>query len=128
MTMTSMTTNLMVADVAAAVQFYEDLLGFAVVDAVQAPDETLQFAILATDDLLLMLQKRESLMAEYPTLATDVVKPSITLYCQIDDFEAFYQNIKASYPILTEVHTTFYGSQEFAIADVDGYVLTFAKK
>ena len=47
MTMTSMTTNLMVADVAAAVQFYEDLLGFAVVDSVQAPDETLQFAILA---------------------------------------------------------------------------------
>ena len=45
----------------------------------------------------------------------------------VDNFEALYEEPKVKCGILCDVHTTFYGAKEFAIADMDGYVLTFTE-
>ena len=120
----NITTNLMVASVDASVKFYQEILGLEVVASVPAKDQTLQFAIIA---MTLMLQEKENLSEEYPILAAEKIQPSITLYITVENFEEFYTTIKSNYPIYTEPHKTFYGANEFAITDPDGYVLTFTE-
>lgn len=123
----SITTNLMVASVDASVKFYKEVLGLEVVASVPAKDQTLQFAILGKEAMTLMLQEKSNLSEEYPILAAEKIQPSITLYITVENFEKFYADVKSSHPIYTEPHTTFYGAQEFAITDPDGYVLTFTE-
>ncbi|MDH6365004.1 lactoylglutathione lyase [Enterococcus sp. PF1-24] len=121
----SMTTNLMVVDVEKSANFYQEILGFSIVDSVPAKTVGLQFAILAKDNLLLMIEEQQVFIEEYPVLQTEKIHPSISLFIEVDGFNDFYQKVKASYPINTELHQTFYGTNEFAIVDPDGYVLTF---
>ena len=121
------TTNLMVESVDKAVAFYSDVLGFSVAVSVPGKQSALQFAILAKDALSLMVQERRNLAEEYPVLDTESVKPSVSLYITADHFEALYEDIKSKHPIYTEPHMSFYGAKEFAILDLDGYVLIFAE-
>ena len=124
---TNMTTNLMVESVDKSVSFYENILGFSVAVSVPGKNGELQFAILAKEKLMLMVQERTNLMEEYPILTTEAVHPSVSLYITVDNFAALHDELKAIYPINTELHTSFYGAKEFAITDPDGYVLTFTE-
>ncbi|TCP65553.1 VOC family protein [Baia soyae] len=123
----AMTTNLMVESVEETLAFYEGILGFSLVTSVPNDNGQLQFAILQKDKLSLMIQQRASLTQEYPILETSKVQPSVSLYMDVDDFEQLYMELKEKCQVLYEPHTTFYGATEFAIADNNGYVLTFAK-
>jgi uncharacterized glyoxalase superfamily protein PhnB len=123
----SMTTNLMVESVDDSVAFYQNVLGFSVVDSVPNESGKLQFAILSKDNLMLMLQEKGSLTEEYQILNTDKVRPSVTLYIMVDNFDELYHELKGGHKILCDIHATFYGSKEFAVTDNDGYVLTFAE-
>ena len=120
-----MVTNLMVENVDKVIDFYEDILGFSVVATVPGKDGGFQFAILVKDGLELMVQERGNLIEEYPVLDTPKVYPSASLYIAVDDLDKLYSKLKAKYTISKELHTSFYGAREFAITDVDGYVLTF---
>jgi len=124
----SVTANLMVESVEETLRFYKETLDFAEVATVPNESGKLQFAIVARDGFQLMFQERENLGAEYPVLAADVTKPSITLFIMVDDFEAFYALVKGRRSPLTDKHRTFYGTQEFAITDNNGYVLTIAEQ
>jgi uncharacterized glyoxalase superfamily protein PhnB len=122
-----MTTNLMVEKVDDSVAFYQDILGFSVVASVPSESGKLQFAVLSKDSLMLMLQEKSNLIEEYPILSTDKVHPSATLYIDVDNLGELYQDLKERHEILCDLHTTFYGSKEFAVADNNGYVLTFTE-
>ena len=124
---TNMTTNLMVQSVDKAIAFYKDILGFSVETAVPGKNDKFQFAILSKDKLMLMVQERSNFIEEYPVLDTPEVRPSISLYITVDNFDALYEEIKARHAIDTDPHISFYGAREFAVTDVDGYVLTFAE-
>ena len=123
----NMTTNLMVENVDKSIAFYQEVLGFAVVVSVPNQEGGLQFAILTKDNLTIMVQEKNNLMKEYPVLRTEKLQPSITLYITVDDLDILYNEIEKSYSINTKKHTSFYGAREFAITDVDGYVLTFTE-
>jgi uncharacterized glyoxalase superfamily protein PhnB len=123
----SMTTNLMVERVDDSVAFYQNILGFSVVASVPNESGKLQFAILSKDGITLMFQEKSNLTEEYPILSTDKVHPSVTLYIAVDNLDELYQELKERHEILGDLHTTFYGSKEFAIADNSGYVLTFTE-
>jgi uncharacterized glyoxalase superfamily protein PhnB len=123
----NMTTNLMVESVDESVAFYQGILGFSLTASVPNNSGSLQFAILAKDSFALMLQEKNNLMEEYPILSADKMQPSVTLYITVDNFENLYQELKHKHEILCEIHDTFYGAKEFAIADNNGYVLTFAE-
>lgn len=125
---TAMTTNLMVASVDRSIEFYQGTLGFEVAASVPGKKGELQFAIVVKDGLNLMMQERENLIEEYPVLGTDAVHPSVTLYILVDDFDGLYARLSSTGPIEADVHTSFYGTREFAVTDPDGYVLTFAEK
>lgn len=123
----SISPNLMVENIESTIKFYEDTLHFSTVATVPSKNGGLQFAILVKDNCNLMVQERKNFIEEYPALNTDKVQPSISLYIQTDDLEALYQDVKAKVSVYCEMHTTFYGSKEFAILDNNGYVLTFTE-
>ncbi len=132
------TTNLMVADVNKALDFYRQILGFSLVmgvpegsqQIVTAHDGStpLGFAILQRDEVELMLQSQQSLAAELPEFRKRSVGGAITLYVQVASARELYEQIKDRATIVKDLHTTFYGAQEFYIRDGNGYVLTFASR
>jgi uncharacterized glyoxalase superfamily protein PhnB len=127
----NITPNLMVENVEETIAFY-GRLGFAATATVPkegAPSNGggLQFAILVRDNLMLMFQDRESLIGEYPILNTEKTQPSITLYVVVDDVQKYYDDMKSKYNLQAELHKTFYGANEFAIKDNNGYILTFTE-
>jgi len=125
----SITANLMVESVEETLGFYKEVLDFTEVAAMPGESGRLLFAIAARDGCQLMFQERNSLCGEYPILATDVTKPSISIFIMVGgDFDGFYEIVKSRRELLTEIHTTFYGTKEFAVADNNGYVLTFAEQ
>ncbi|MBN1508981.1 MAG: VOC family protein [Sedimentisphaerales bacterium] len=135
--LSKITTNLVVPNVNSALDFYERILGFGLVMAVPAgsqeivtahvDDTPLAFAIIKRDDVELMLQSRESLLQELPALKRQPGSGvSITLYIRVADVRELHETIRRNVTILKDLHTTFYGTEEFCILDSNGYVLTFA--
>lgn len=132
------TTNLMVGSVNETLDFYEGVLGFSLVLGVpegsrqivttREGDEPLGFAIIRRDDVELMLQSRKSLSEELPAFAEQSIGGSITLYIQVADAGKLYEDIGDKVTIIKDLHTTFYGTEQFYIRDGNGYVLTFASQ
>lgn len=123
----SMTANLMTESVDDSVAFYQDYLGFSVAASVPGENGKFQFAILSKDGITLMFQERSNLTAEYPILAAEATRPSATLYITVDDLNETYEKLKSRRELLLDMHETFYGAKEFAVADNNGYVLTFTE-
>lgn len=123
-----LTANLMVESIEETLAFYTEKLGFSLVASVPHADGYLQFAIVAKDGLNLMFQERRDFIEEYPMLEAPVTKPSVSLFINVSDFDELYDALKAEVTLAADLHTTFYGTKEFAILDNTGYVLTFAEK
>jgi uncharacterized glyoxalase superfamily protein PhnB len=130
------TTNLMVGNVNETSDFYERVLGFRLVMGVPEGSQQivttrdnsapLAFAILQRDEAELMLQSQKSLTGELPEFRKRSVGGAITLYIQVANARELYDRIRGQVTILKDLHTTFYGAEEFYIRDGNGYVLTFA--
>lgn len=123
----TITTNIMVEDVKQSIDFYTGKLGFALVLSVPNEQGGFQFAILSKDKIQLMLQSKESLMEEYPTLQTKQIQPCFTLFITVADVHQLYDEIKDNVNIAKEMHQTFYGKHEFAIFDNNGMILTISE-
>ena len=122
----TMTTNIMVENVMDTINFYKNTLGFEVVLTVPSEDDKKDFAILKKDSISIMLQSKESLIEEYPTLKIEEIKPTFTLFITVSDVEKLYQELKDKVSIAKEIHTTFYGKLEFAIFDNNQNILTIS--
>lgn len=122
----TVTTNIMVKNVKETIQFYEEKLGFQKILSVPEQGESLNFAILNKDKISIMLQEQENLISEYPTLKTDEIIPTFTLFITVNDVLKMYNELKDKVKIAKELHTTFYGKDEFAIFDNNGNILTIS--
>ena len=123
----TITPNLMVESVKDTLTFYKEVLGFTVITTVPGEEDD-QFAIIAKDQIMLMLQNRASMIAEYETLAQDKIQPMLTLYICVDQLQALYDELKEKVTFAKELHQTPYGKWEFAIFDNNGKILTLAAK
>ncbi len=122
----TVTTNIMVKNVKETIAFYENVLGFQKVLSVPDDGEVLNFAILAKDKISIMLQEQQNLIEEYPTLSTDEIKPTFTLFITVSDVAALYNELKDKAQLAKELHKTFYGKDEFAVFDNNGNILTIS--
>lgn len=122
----TITANLMVKNVKDTIEFYEQKLGFKAITTVPGDGDTLNFAILGRDKITLMLQEQQNLLAEYPTLQSGEIVPTLTLFITVDDVKKMYDELKDKVKIAKDLHQTFYGKDEFAIFDNNGYVLTIS--
>jgi uncharacterized glyoxalase superfamily protein PhnB len=125
-TLNKLTPNLMVEDVNQTIQFYRDILAFEVLATV--PQEgTFAWAMLKRDNVEIMFQQRTSLTEEIPVFSGRAIGGSLTFYIDVDDIQGLYEALQGKAKVVQEMHTTFYGAQEFGIEDCNGYVLVFAQ-
>ncbi len=122
----SLMPNIMAENVKETVDFYTGKLSFEVVTSVPAKGDSLAFAILKKDNALISFQEQGSLAEEYPSLKTDEIKPTFTLFVTVDDVDSLHAELKEKVEIAAELHETFYHSKEFAIFDNNGNILTFS--
>lgn len=116
----------MVSDVAKTIEYYKNVLDFNVIESVPGEDKIV-FAIVQANNIILMFQDEQSLKSEYPQLEACSIKAGLTLYIHVDDILSLYEKLKEKACIAKELHTTFYGSQDFAIEDCNHYILTFSQ-
>lgn len=122
----TITTNIMVKNVKETIKFYEEKLGFQKILSVPEEGEILNFAILNKDKISIMFQEQNNLLSEYPTLKTQEIIPTFTLFITVDNVAKMYEDLKNEVKIAKELHKTFYGKDEFAIFDNNGNVLTIS--
>ena len=116
----------MVKNVKETIEFYETILGFQKVLSVPEEGEILNFAILAKDKISIMIQEQKNLEEEYPTLKTEIIKPCFTLFITVNDVKKLYQELKDKVKLAQDLHSTFYGKEEFAIFDNNNNILTIS--
>lgn len=124
--MLDLSPNLMVNDVNATLDFYINVLQFTKIATVP---ETGQFfwGMVKSGSVSIMFQQTDSIQEEYPELINNQVGGSFTLYIHVTDVHSLFGQIKEKVKIIKEIHTLPYGAIEFAIKDLNGYILVFSQ-
>ena len=125
MSFKQLTPNLIVADVVKSVEWYGDVFGFELVMSV--PEEgALDWAMVKLGGVTLMFQSIESIPTDFEAFKGMQPGGTLILYVDVDDATALYESVKDNTEIIVDLHKTFYGADEFAVKDLDGYVIAFA--
>jgi catechol 2,3-dioxygenase-like lactoylglutathione lyase family enzyme len=126
-TLTKLTPNLIVSDVERSVRFYCDVLGFAV--AATVPEAApYVFAIVQSGPVEVFLNAPEPAIAEYPAFKDRPIGGTLTLFIEVVDIAGVHASLKDRVPIVMPLEHKLYGVTEFAFADPDGYLITFAER
>jgi uncharacterized glyoxalase superfamily protein PhnB len=122
-----LTPNLVVADVSRSLAFYVDVLGFT--RAMTVPDEApFVFASVSAGPIEIFFNDRAAAVAEYPVFADRPIGASATLFVEVEGIDALHARLDGAVAIVMPLVTQWYGLREFAIADPDGYLITFAER
>src|SRR5262245_37729996 len=118
--------NLIVANVERSVAFYVDVLGFE--RGMTVPKESpWVFASVVSGSVEVFFNDPAAALKEYPLFAGRPIGATGTLFIDVERVEELYERLKAVTTIVMPFVTQWYGMKEFAIADPDGYVITFAE-
>lgn len=108
-------------------RFYEGVLGFA--RGVTVPERSpFVFASVTCGPVEIFFNLRSAAEAEYPAFAGRPIGLTGTLFIEVHEVEALYQQLKDHVPVVMPFIVQWYGMKEFAITDPDGYVITFAQR
>ena len=122
-----LTPNLLVSSVERSLAFYVDTLGFS--RGMTVPDASpFVFASVTGGAVEIFLNDAAAAMKEYPAFAGRPIGATGTLYIEVEGVDALHDRLKSQVTIVMRIATQFYGMREFAIADPDGYVITFAER
>ena len=125
MELNSLTPNLMVKNVNETLDFYIDILGFKLLQTV--PEQgNFDWGFVQKDSVMIMFQKDDSIREEYPELKNYKEGGALTLYIKVDELPEWYEQIKDKTNVIKPMNKTFYGANEFAIQDPNGFILTFS--
>ena len=123
----SLRPDLMVPDVNAAVAFYQEHFDAELTVTVPEQPGKYDFAIIKIGQVELMLELVESLSKDVAPLQNIPMGGSFTLFIEVDDVQAIYDRVKGKVRIVKDMHDTFYGTREFYMQDLNGYVLTLSE-
>ena len=90
-------------------------------------DRPLDYAMMKCGDVEIMFQGKRSLTEALPVLRDKEIGGTLTLYMEIEGVQELYGRIKDKVTVVKDLHTTFYGMQEFYVRDCNGYILIFAE-
>ena len=122
-----LTPNLLVASVERSLAFYVDTLGFE--RGMTVPDASpFAFASVASGAVEIFFNDAAGAVKEYPGFAGKPIGATGTLFIEVEGVDALHDRLASTVKILMPIVTQFYGMREFAIADPDGYVITFAER
>jgi uncharacterized glyoxalase superfamily protein PhnB len=124
---TKLTPNLLVASVERSLAFYVDTLGFT--RGMTVPDASpFAFASVVGGGVEIFFNDAAGAVAEYPGFAGKPLGCTGTLFIEVEGVNALHDRLQAQVRVVMPIETKFYGMREFAVADPDGYVLTFAER
>jgi len=125
-----LTPNLLVADVERSLVFYTDVLGFE--RGFTVPEQPpFVFGSVVSGPIEIFFNERETAAKEYPAFAGKPVGLTGTMFIELEGaghIERLHDRLKTAAPIVMPLVRQWYGVKEFAIADPDGYVITFAER
>ncbi len=125
MILQSLTPNLMVKDVNLTLDYYINILGFELLQTV--PEKgILDWAFVKLGEVKIMIQKETSIQLEYKELKQYKSGGALTFYIKVKGLQKWYETIKDKTNVIKSMHKTFYGANEFAIIDLNGFILTFS--
>jgi len=129
-TFSKLTPNLLVDDVERSLRFYEDVLGFT--RGFTVPEaRPFVFGSVVSGPIEIFFNEKNTAVKEYPGFAGKAIGITGTLYIELHgsgNIEGLHDRLKPLTAIVMPMVTQFYGVKEFAIADPDGYVITFAER
>ena len=127
LTATKLTANLIVSSVEQSLAFYEDTLGFA--RGMVVPDHPpFVFASVTSGPVEIFFNDRSTLSKESPQMSGLPFGGGNTMFIEVKEVDALHERIRARVNVIMPLVTQWYGLREFAIADPDGYVITFAER
>jgi catechol 2,3-dioxygenase-like lactoylglutathione lyase family enzyme len=125
-----LTPNLLVADVERSLAFYTNVLGFE--RGFTVPEQPpLVFGSVVSGPIEIFFNERETATKEYPAFAGKPLGITGTMFIELEgtgNLDRLHDRLKTAVPIVMPLVTQWYGVKEFAIADPDGYVITFAER
>ena len=122
-----LTPNLIVENVERSLAFYEGVLGFT--RGFTVPDASpFVFASVVSGGIEIFFNEKATAVKEYPSFASTAIGLTGTMYIETTGIDGWHDRLKTQVPIVMPLVTQFYGMKEFAFADPDGYVITFAER
>ena len=126
-TFTKLTPNLLVSNVERSLAFYVDELGFA--QGMTVPDASpFVFAQVTNGAVEIFFNDAKGAVEEYPSLGGRPLGLTGTIFIEVQNIHALHDRLKDRVTIVMPFVTQWYGMMEFAIADPDGYIITFAER
>lgn len=126
-TFRKLTPNLLVASVERSLAFYIDVLGFE--RGFTVPETSpFVFASVTAGPVEIFFNDAAAGAAEYTAFAGKPLGATGTLFIEVDGVDALHEAVQGRVTLVVPIHTQWYGMREFAIADPDGYVITFAQR
>lgn len=123
----SLTPNIAVKNVNKTVDYYKQHFGFQLVISVPETGD-LAWAMVQRDDVMLMFQEESSLNGDLPMLKERTIGGNQTFYMRVKGVQDLYNDLKGKVNIVSDLATTFYGTIEFTVEDINGYLLTFSER
>mgnify|MGYP000279667218 CR=1 FL=1 len=122
----SITPNIMVKDVNATLEYYTNELGFKLIDTNPELGQY-EWGYVMLDNVGLMFQEEKSLKDEYKEIQPMNVGGALTFYIRVKNIHGYFNGISKKVKIVKPMNKTFYGTDEFAIMDINGFILTFSE-
>jgi uncharacterized glyoxalase superfamily protein PhnB len=122
-----LTPNLVVSSVERSLAFYRDTLGFTV-ETIVPEVAPFVFAIVRSGPVEIFLNAPEPAIAEYPSFKDQAIGGTLTLFIEVAGIDQVWSDLKDRVPVVMPIETKWYGMTEFAIADPDGYLITYAER
>ncbi|TXE13822.1 glyoxalase [Seonamhaeicola algicola] len=122
----SLTPNIMVKDVNATLDYYATKLGFTLIDTNPESGEY-EWGYVMLDNVGMMFQEEKSLKTEYKEMASLKIGGALTFYIRVKDINKYFNQLPKEVNIIKPMNRTFYGTNEFAIMDLNGFILTFSE-
>ncbi len=122
----SLTPNIMVKDVNATLDYYINSLGFKLIDT-NPESGQFEWGYVMLDNVGMMFQEEKSLKTEYKEIEPLKVGGALTFYIRLNDINDYYNKLPKEINIIKPMNRTFYGTNEFAIMDLNGFILTFSE-
>ncbi|HVI08114.1 MAG TPA: VOC family protein [Candidatus Binatia bacterium] len=127
------TPNLVVRDVARAMDFYRSTLGFQ--SFITVPEQApYVFAAVTNGSVEIFFNDQKAVAADYPALGSKPIGGALTLFIEVEGIQEILAAIQKSEAqgsgakVTMPLKDQFYGMREFAFQDPEGWEVTIAER